>query len=610
MAERITKQATNLKFSLLILGFVAVLFSPNLSQAQTADQNIINQQDWITRQQQNKIEEDNRLREQETIRKERTRKKKEAEEESKKQTPISGKPAECFPIKSIALIDANSLSKRQQKKLISPFIGKCVEAKTLAAIITAIQTFYNDEGYVTAQVSVPKQNIQSGNLELKILEGKIDEVIIGDNHFTDKMQEFTAFGFLEGDTLNLEDINQGIYQINRLPSNNATMKIEPSVNEGEAKVYIANQKRFPARATVGYDNLGNDFTGIHRTNFSGGLDNLFFLNDSINLSYSTNLNDDSQTKDIKSFTSGISIPFGYNTFSYDYSRSEFRGTNPGINGPIRLTGFSERNNATIDRVLYNKGNFRLSTNASLTTKSSASYLNQEKIDTSERKLTVGNIGFTISNYFKNGANLYLKPSYYKGLKLLNAKQDETNLTSDTPKAQFDYFKLYASLSKRFTIPKTDIPFTLSSEMDSQYSKQTLFGTEQFSVGGYYSVRGFRENYITGDSGYYFRNKANFNIGALAAPLAKNSEGFLAKNLVHLNKFAVEPFYDYGYVKNKYVSNGADGRLSGAGVKTLFNSRYFNASLTYSWAADHSRLINSTTKENKLIYFEISTTCCQ
>lgn len=599
---------TKKQFSILTLCFFAALLFADLSYAQTSDQNLINQQDWITRQQQNKIEEDHRLRDQETILKERNRKKKEVEKDNKL-TPISGNPTECFPIKSIHLIDANSLSKRHQKKLISPFIGKCVEAKTLTEIITAIQTFYNEQGYVTARVSVPKQNIQSGNLELKILEGKIDEVIIGDNHFTDKMQEFTAFGFLEGDTLNLQDINQGIYQINRLPSNNATMKIEPAVNEGEAKVYISNKNKFPARATVGYDNLGNEFTGIHRTNFSGSIDNLFFLNDAINLSYSTNLNDDSQEKDIRSFTSGISVPFGYNTVSYDYSRSEFRGTNQGSNGPIRLTGFSERNNATIDRVLLNKGNLRISANSSLTAKSSASYLNSEKIETSQRKLTIGSISLAISNYFKNGANLYLKPSYYKGLKLLNAKQDEANLTNDIPKAQFDYFKLYASLSKRFTIPKVEIPFTISTEMDTQYSKQTLFGTEQFSVGGYYSVRGFRENYITGDSGYYSRNKANFNIGSLATPFIQKSEGFLAKNLVHLNKFSLEPFYDYGYIKNNYVSNGADGRLAGLGLKTIFNSKYFNASLTYSWATNNSRLINSTTKENKLVYFEISTSCC-
>jgi hemolysin activation/secretion protein len=506
-----------------------------------------------------------------------------------------------------------AISKRQQKKLTAPFIGKCAEAKTLTEIITAIQTFYNEQGYVMARVLVPKQNIQSGNLEIRVLEGKIAEVIVGDNNFTGKMQEFTAFGFLEGETLNLQDINQGLYQMNRLPSNNATMKIAPAVNEGEARVDVTNNKKFPARATIGYDNLGNDFTGIKRSNFSGGFDNLLFLNDAINLSYSTNLDDDSQTRDIKSFTSGISIPFGYNTFSYDYSRSEFRGTNSGISGPIRLTGFSERNNAAIDRVLLNKGNLRISSSAALTTKSSASYLNGEKIETSERKLTIGSIGFTVSNYFKNGVNLYLKPTYYKGLKILNAKQDDSNLTSDTPKAQFDYFKLYAALSKRLTIPKTQIPFTLSTEMDSQYSKQTLFGTEQFSVGGYYSVRGFRENYITADSGYYLRNKISFNLGALIAPFIRNQDdhqpGFFAKNLLHLNKFSLEPFYDYGYVKNKYADTGADGRLAGAGLKTIFNSRYFNASLTYSFATNHSRLITSNIKENKLIYFEVSASCC-
>ncbi len=600
MKERFRKQATNLKFSFLILGFVAVLFSTNSSYAQINNQEIINQQDWITRQQQNQLEEQRRSGEEEAIEKERARKKEE-DEEKLKQTPISGKTAECFLIKSITLNGADSLSKKQQQKLISPFISKCVEAKTLLEVISAIQNFYNEKGYVTAKVNVPKQNIQSGNLELKILEGKIDEVIVGDNNFTDKMQEFTAFGFIEGNKLNIEDINQGIYQMNRLLSNNATMKIEPATNEGEAKVYIANQKKFPARATIGYDNLGNEFTGIRRTNFSGNLDNILFLNDAINLSYSTNLDDDSQKRDIKSFSSGISIPFGYNTFSYDYSRSEFRGTNQGVSGPIRLSGYSNRNNFAFDRVLISKGNLRISGTTSLTTKESASYLNDSKIETSERKLTIGSAGFTVSNYFKNGINLYLKPSYSRGLKLLNAKQDGQALAANIPRAQFQLIKLYGSISKRFVIPKLEAPLTLSSEMDSQISQNTLFGSEQFSVGGYYSVRGFRENYINGDSGYYIRNKANFNIGSLILPFVKNEK------LSHLNKFKLEPFYDYGYVKTRY--NGQSGRLSGAGIKTIFESKYFNSSLTYSWANNKSQLINSDKKENKMVYFEIGVLCC-
>ena len=121
------EQTTKHKLVALASCFVVALIFSNASQAQTNNQEIINQQDWITRNQQNQIEEQRRIKEQETIRKERARKKKEAEEGKEQQIPISGKTAECFPIKTIALADAKSISKRQQKKLTSPFIGKCIE---------------------------------------------------------------------------------------------------------------------------------------------------------------------------------------------------------------------------------------------------------------------------------------------------------------------------------------------------------------------------------------------------------------------------------------------------------------------------------------------------
>ncbi len=613
-----------LKKSSIILA--ASLCFPILSMAQISDQSIVNQQDWITRQQQNKIEDDQRLKEQETILKERKTKQKQLDEEDQNKIPVSQKSEECFAIKSIKLVDASSISKYEHKKLVAPFIDKCFSAKNLNEIIVAIQDYYNKKGFITARVFAAKQNIQNGELKLQVLEGKIGEIIIGDDKFSDKMQELTAFPLLEGRALNLGDINQGIYQINRLPSNNAAMKIIPSEIEGEAIIQVQNHQKVPARATIGYDNLGNEFSGIRRTNFAGSFDNLLSVNDAINLSYSTNLDDDSAKKDIKSFSLGASIPFGYNTFSYDFSRTEFRGTNQGINGAILLTGFSQRNNAAIDRVLLNEGNFRLSAQFSLTTKSSASYLNEQKIETSQRKLTIGNFGFTISNYFKNGVNLYLKPTYFKGLKILNAKQDDKNINQEIPKAQFDYFKFYGQISKQFAIPefisKNKIPFTASTEFDSQYAKQTLFGTEQFGVGGYHSVRGFRENFITGDSGYYLRNKINFNVASLILPLTKLNldsnddgekvnqfQGFLTKNLSYFDKISIEPFFDYGYVKNKYIQSGADGRLSGLGVKTIFSGKYFDASLTYSAAKNHSSLITSPKRENKMVYFEIGAKCC-
>ena len=579
--------------SLAVLILLVALFFPLSAKAQTQD--IVNQQDWITRQQQIKIEKNRRLREQKAISKEKTRKEKEVKAEEA--TSISAKPVECFSIKTINLVGANSISKRQQKKLLKLFIGQCSEPKILAEVIATIKAYYEDRGYIATGVSLSEQNSQGGDLELKVSEEKIDKIIINDNSFTDKMQQFTAFGNIEGDALNLKDLDQGVSQMNRLSSNNASIKkLASSAKEGEAIVYIANEKSFPANATIGYDSLGNEYTGVYRTSFSGEIDNLLFLNDALNLSYTANLNSDRKVKDNKAFTGDFSIPFGYNTFTYDYSRSEFmRVLDIGT-----ATGYSNSNSFTIDRVLTKKGDFTISGDGSLTTKSAASYLDHQKIDISERKLTIASIEFALSNSFKNGTSLYVKPTYSRGLKILDAKKDNQDLSSNSPRAQFERFKLYATLSKKITIPKLEIPVLLATEMDSQFSNDVLFGSEQFSVGGYYSVRGFRDSYLTGDTGYYFRNSADFNVGSLIRP-------FNSQYWAYLNKFKIEPFYDYGYAQIKHSGNS--GRLAGAGVKTIFESKYFNASLTYSAVTSRSQLLSSSNKENKIIYFEISASCC-
>ena len=138
-------------------------------------------------------------------------------------------------------------------------------------------------------------------------------------------------------------------------------------------------------------------------------------------------------------------------------------------------------------------------------------------------------------------------------------------------------------------------------MNSQYSEDELYGSEQFAVGGYDSVRGFRDYFLTGNSGYYFRNSATFNVGSLISPLMTTSPAYLA----NLSKFKLQPFYDYGFVSIQH--NHTSGRLAGTGIKTIFESQYFTASLTYSAVTNRSKLISS--KENKIIYFEITASCC-
>src|SRR5690606_13476701 len=49
-------------------------------------------------------------------------------------------------------------------------------------------------------------------------------------------------------------------------------------------------------------------------------------------------------------------------------------------------------------------------------------------------------------------------------------------------------------------------FSFDSVLSAQRSEDVLFSPQRFSLGGLYSVRGFKEQSVSGDSGYYLRNQ--------------------------------------------------------------------------------------------------------
>ena len=89
----------------------------------------------------------------------------------------------------------------------------------------------------------------------------------------------------------------------------------------------------------------------------------------------------------------------------------------------------------------------------------------------------------------------------------------TRLPAFAPRAQFFKQTYGANLSRPFKLAGQE--FALQSTLSAQHSRDVLYGTEQFLVGGPFSVRGFRHTSIAGDSGFYWRNEVGMPI-----PLAK------------------------------------------------------------------------------------------
>lgn len=506
----------------------------------------------------------------------------------------------CFRIDKIIFSPNKILSKKDEKNLVQDYVGKCISLWQITKINKKISDHLIAAGYVTSRSEVPQQSLSDGILRFEIIESNLEEIIFNQEKFSDKAQKFTAFGLIKrNEVLNLRSIEQGLEQVNRLRSNSATIKILPSKNEKSSLVAVENNPKNRTFLSASYDNSGNKLTGSRRETIGLSHDNLFWLND--NLTINRTANDlDKNRKDgggTNSTSASFSVPLSWYNLTVNYSKSSYFFWG-GTSSRFKSSGVTSTKSVSLDRILFKDKKIKLASNFNLTTRYRQNFIDDTKIQVSSRKASIASASLPATFFFEN-SSLFLKPTYSKGLNILDSKKDDPNIAKNSAHAEFDILKFYGNLSQKLQISEVPIAYNLS--FDSQFSKQKLYSNDQFSVGGIHSVRGFKEGVISGDSGYNIKNEFNANLGKIFAPLLseKNSQC-----LTKLNLFSVTPFYDYGHVQLK--AGQGSGRLSGAGFKLGFDGKNFDASIIFSWAVSKSQFLGAQNlRENSAVFFNLS-----
>ena len=646
----------------------------------------------------------------------------------------------CIKFNKIELIGNKIYSTRYlNKKVLNKYIDKCINKKNIDAITNSLMKIYIDKGYATTRVYFDITKLKSDNTFIFVIdEGKVNDIILNDiypekkkkenkikNHsplegesnksrtksdnlfggrqnkttkisffdkyksFRLKTQTFFAFPLMKNKTFNLKDFEQGLDQLNRLQSNNATLDIKSAVNKNGSysNIIITNQKSRSTYLDFGIDNSGNKSTGERLASISISQDNLLAFDDNIYLKYTQDIDTENNKRYNKSFYGNISVPLGYWTFNPSISYSKYLTTVNGYYTTFHTSGNTLTQTYNIDRVMYRNQLYKLNLGSNLTIRDTESYIRDLKSQTGSRKSS--NISLYLNNiiYTKLGT-IILKPSYQKGLDWFNSKKDENHslMLKTEPRLQYDMVKLYAYYNTRINFPlftktqvidpntnqpmmieverevkikttkkdennniikdkkgkpieetkiekvKEQIPYKVRNKInlnytltfDSQYSWNTLYGTDQFSIGGEYTVRGFREATISGDNGYYIRNDLRISLQQLFPKILLNTKMMnfgsviKGKNIAlsvndFLSKTYLSIFYDYGYVKDKYSDssdiqyNSQSGHMSGTGIALNYYGRYLNWSLTYAKALHSPNYLQSRDgikKEGHSLYWRV------
>ncbi|MGC0917847.1 ShlB/FhaC/HecB family hemolysin secretion/activation protein [Pantoea agglomerans] len=416
--------------------------------------------------------------------------------------PASGP---CFEINQISLQQASLITPDTQKRLVAPYINQCLSLDRINQLVRAISEWYVQRGYITSRAFLTEQNLSHGTLNITVLEGKLEAIHL---QGASARQLNMAFPTRAGLILNLRDIEQGMEQINRLRTTPVQIEIIPSSQPGYSIVNLTSTPEFPLTLGLNMDNSGQRSTGIGQLSASLvgndllGVADRWFVSGGRSSAFS-------DWRDAQNFQAGVSVPYGYGLLDYSYSWSNYHSRFNANSFDWYSNGDNISNRLSGSWVLFRNGQIKTGLQLGLNHYVSHNWLNETLLESSSRKLTSLQIGFNHTQKIAGGVAT-LNPMLSRGMAWFDAESDKGK-SDDFPKAEFRKW----SVSSSYQRPVTQKMWWLSS-FYAQWSPDRLYGSERLTIGGENSVRGYKEQYLSGDVGGYLRNELNYSLFTLPA----------------------------------------------------------------------------------------------
>ena len=414
--------------------------------------------------------------------------------------PASGP---CFEINQISLQQASLITPDTQKRLVAPYINQCLSLDRINQLVRAISEWYVQRGYITSRAFLTEQNLSHGTLNITVLEGKLEAIHL---QGASARQLNMAFPTRAGRILNLRDIEQGMEQINRLRTTPVQIEIIPSTQPGYSIVNLTSTPEFPLTLGLNMDNSGQRSTGVGQLSGSLvgndllGVADRWFVSGGRSSAFS-------DWRDAQNFQAGVSVPYGYGLLDYSYSWSNYHSRFNANSFDWYSNGDNISNRLSGSWVLFRNGEIKTGVQLGLNHYVSHNWLNETLLQSSSRKLTSLQIGFNHTQKIAGGVAT-LNPMLSRGMPWFDAESDKGK-SDDFPKAEFRKW----SVSSSYQRPVTQKMWWLSS-FYAQWSPDRLYGSERLTIGGENSVRGYKEQYLSGDVGGYLRNELNYSLFTL------------------------------------------------------------------------------------------------
>ena len=438
---------------------------------------------------------------------------------------------------------------------------RTVTVADITNIRNSLQRKLLDRGFVTSQVYIPEQNVNSGTLQFMVLPGRVEDIRYSTSSAHGPWR--TAFPVRPGDILNIRDVEQGLEQMKRVSSQSVTMKLLPGTSVGTSIIELSIKQEKPVHGSISIDNSGLESTGVYQGSFTASLDQAFRANDTFTMSLSGDLSGSSSIKGTRAASLNYVIPHGKDTFSVSFSKSRYHQTIQSNPYDFTYGGKSTTMKAKWNHVWSRTQREKRAFDISISTRHNHRFINDMELPVQALRTTSMELGVSNRAYIGN-ATLYSRLGFQWGIGALGAQSEhKASVAMGGPTSRYHMWLIDVDYRKPFIMGHRPASFTSSFHGQWVQGGKRVYSVDTINIGNRYSIYGFDGEYtLMGDSGWYIRNEVSSVIPRLntevywgldvGAVYGKSTEALVGKTIAG-TALGVRGNYASGLLFDAFVS---------------------------------------------------------
>ena len=433
-----------------------------------------------------------------------------------------------FVIKKFEILGDNPISEKETNDVFQYYLGDHYGLEGIQAAAVAYEEKLRKSGYAFYRVNLAPQKLKDGVIKLQLIQLKVDKVVVeGNRYFSKENLALNIPSLKSGESPNTQILSRAINLADSHPSKSLKLQFSENEEGGAINATLKVEDIEPDFFFLSLNNTGNEETGDFRLTGGYQFTNLFDRDHNLSLSYTMSPDDSSA---VQQYGASYTIPYyevggELNIF---LARSD-------VDSGVVAQNFSVSGAGTILLAHYKhtflqNGAYKQQLDIGLDHKLFENDIGLVGIpgasvdgsgDVLSRPISLAYIGF----WQGAGNSINFNVAGY------------TNISGGSNNTDEDYEQVGGASGADWTLFRYGFGYDqLIAEnwffrvnFLGQESSDRLIAGEQFGIGGIYSVRGFDERALLGDSGI----QANFELWI---------PGF--------SQFDIRPlvFFDYGHVE--------------------------------------------------------------